>query len=173
MPIHPYYTRMEQTQNPGSIFFAWNWAAFLLGPVWFAYRKCYFYAFLTLMIEISYGGYLVSIGSGLLSYKFSALIPLRILVGSIGTSLYFRKWIKGRQTHYQHKSIIIGILFAMLYAGLTTSYAIKNPFRLRIEDFGNTFNLRIYEFKNPDTFDPGPEFDQLDTNDHPVYSRDA
>ncbi len=124
----PYYEKACNENQPGSIFAHWNWSAFLFGPLWFAYRKSYFYAFLFLYVEILYGAFLVELGSGFFQYKLTALLPLRILIGFVGTSLYLRKWINGRRSHAKHTSIIALILFSIFNAMFSNALLEKPVF---------------------------------------------
>lgn len=39
-----YLPRFRQLKNQGPKTVSWNWAAFLLSPYWFAYRKCYLWS---------------------------------------------------------------------------------------------------------------------------------
>ncbi len=172
MQQQSYYKRLESIEEPGTIFVKWNWAACLLGPVWFAYRRCYLYAFLTLLIEVSYGSYLVIIGSGVVKYSLTSLIPLRILIGMIGTSLYFRKWIKGRMTHGQHTSLIMGTIVFILYTMMASSFTFTKPFHMRFSDIKPYWSFEFREFKNPDTFDPGRNFPSPPEEASPITEQD-
>lgn len=151
---HYYYANAETKENPGDIFFHWNWAAFFFGPLWLAYRKSYFYAFLALLIEVTYGSYVIQLGGGVFEYKMTAFLPYRIILGFIGTSLYFRKWIKNRQNHDQHKSLLMAFLFLLFWALFPAQVVIKAPSSY------STFTYKIerYEDEKKEAPTPGDGF---------------
>jgi len=113
MPSTYFYEDACKKNQPGSIFPHWNWAAFLLGPYWLAYRRSYFYAFLFLCLEI-------------LHTNTIFFISVRILLGFMGTSLYLRKWVKNKVPHYFGKSILALILFST-FGVIFTNALLENP----------------------------------------------
>lgn len=49
---YEYFTRKWRLANHANQKFTWNWAAFLIGPFWFAYRKMYLYIAIFMAIVI-------------------------------------------------------------------------------------------------------------------------
>ena len=94
-----YYTIAAQHHKPGRIFPRWNWAAFVFGPTWLAYRRCYLYTVLFFAV------YLFAL------WHYKEILPIysliiRLMFGFFGTSLYLRVWRTSQKTHIQHTTVL-------------------------------------------------------------------
>lgn len=125
MSSHLYYRDAETKGVPGTFFPHWNWAAFLFGPVWLAYRRCYLYALL-LFIGVHFFDILL-LKSGLSRVQsILAFLPIRIAMGYFGTSLYLRVWRTSQQSHNQHTSIFAIFIYA-LFDFIISSFDYNRP----------------------------------------------
>jgi hypothetical protein len=88
-PRSKYYLRVFYTQILEKRRVGWNWAAFFLGPIWFAYRKLYLPAVALAAVMFGFGlaGSFVStpVAGMLLRIAFLALL---IIVGMYGNYFY-------------------------------------------------------------------------------------
>lgn len=102
-------------------FIKWDWAAFLLGPVWLAYRGMFWTAAVIFAITEALS-YLDS------SVYVVGIIILWVLTGLFGISIYFRhllNWIKNNNDSKRGVDMtmatILGILFvAQIFTKLYT-----------------------------------------------------
>lgn len=136
-----YYKDAETKHTPGVLFSHWNWAAFLFGPLWLAYRRCYLYALIGFLVVHFFD--ILMIKSGLSRfYTILAFLPLRILIGYYGTSLYFRVWRQKNKSHSQHRSIIAIIIYSILDA-LTSSVDYNKPVNEQWDHFRHHYYYRF------------------------------
>lgn len=98
--------------NPRQGFGSWNWWACLCGPIWFAYRRMYWFA-LASMLLITLCFLLPSF------WDMFAQIVIAILLGAYGNSLYFTHidyWAKTGKVNVNKKntSYIMPFLLVIL-----------------------------------------------------------
>lgn len=101
-PTLRYLALIDDTKDR-TIFFSWNWAAFLFGPLWAVYRKAYLGAVLmwALSAMLSFGGFLGTLFAG-------------FLFGVFADSYYFHTIRRNFYTRKNLRPSLVGVFVILL-----------------------------------------------------------
>jgi hypothetical protein len=102
---YPYYEKKWAFIGTKKIFSQWNWAAFACPLVWFAYRKMYFYLFITTVLIVS-----LSIAEEFFGFSLGngVNIGLGTVFGIYGNAMYKRYLDQKIQKLKQHTPLTQG-----------------------------------------------------------------
>jgi hypothetical protein len=135
MSTENFYTKVFSIHQPGTMFVKWCWPAFIFGPLWLAYRRCYLYATLFALIGFLSSHYFYGMYDGLFAYdgmgivfrlhyggeldfyNFNPDVAIAFLVhlflGLYGVALYGKVWNKTQVNHLEHETV--GFMFLWLF----------------------------------------------------------
>ncbi len=130
-----YYTKVFSTNQPGTMFVKWCWPAFIFGPLWLAYRRCYLYATLFAFIGFLSAHYFYGMYDGLFAYDGKGIVfrlqyggtldllninpdiaiafLVHLFLGLYGVAFYGKVWNKTQTPHQEHETI--GFMFLWLF----------------------------------------------------------